>query len=318
MKIDLFENAIKYNEKSIENYSIYHTINLSSAKYVFKKHKPMPSTICENTFDFKNILVPKKLLKMYSDNGIYTVIVHPDIVELGQAFGYNLNYFITKNIIEAESLFKSYETQIKSLREEINNFLKNRNLLFRNDKSLAIREISPYQENKDAELQKILYYLNLSLAPSELEFNDYFYTPNNDLIFFEKYKVETLTLYNYEQLQEFLKKLIMKESEYYEDFYLLNFYQKVKEEAIKKLAEFPTEKIYQQEFIMATKVVKSIEGKLDSINRSPLFSKETFSIMYIKLEPFIKKEQGLNNFIDKVLENKLSSVFINDKNIKIF
>lgn len=318
MKIDLFENAIKYNEKSIENYSIYHTINLSSAKYVFKKHKPMPSTICENTFDFKNILIPQNLLKMYSDNGIYTVIVHPDIVELGQAFGYNLNYFITKNIIEAESLFKSYKTQIKSLKEEINNFLKNRNLLFRNDKSLAIREISPYQENKDAELQKILYYLNLSLAPSELEFNDYFYTPNNNLIFFEKYKVETLTLYNYEQLQEFLKKLIMKESEYYEDFYLLNFYQKVKEEAMKKLAEFPTEKIYQQEFTMATKVVKSIEGKLDSINRSALFSKETFSIMYIKLEPFIKKEQGLNNFIDKVLENKLSSVFINDENIKIF
>ena len=122
LRTDLFENAIKYNESSIDNYSIYHTINLSSAKYVLKKHKPIPSTVCENTFDFKNILITKNLLKMYSDNGIYTVIVHPDIVELGQAFGYSLNYFITKNIVEAENIFKSYKTQIKSLRQQISTF----------------------------------------------------------------------------------------------------------------------------------------------------------------------------------------------------
>ena len=52
-------------------------------------------------------------------------------------------------------------------------------------------------------------------------------------------------------------------------------------------------KFFRKRIEKCEKQIEDANEILDKINESPVFTRETFAILYILLEPFVKQEQTL-------------------------
>ena len=302
----LFKNSINYTPQIInKNYGTNYTVNLSSLKYSYCPPITFTGIPPSAKFDLKSILNEKQLMKIFKKQKEgYILLVHSEIETLAKAFSMDISTIEFSTANEALEKLEEYKNRFYKLIFQVENFVAERKYLVVNiPTNSSIRKISPYKEDTDKELCSLIRNLNDTLPEEELSLNDYTLDNEGYISFQKNHKVNTCSLYNYQKMQSFFKELVLSENEYYSDFkhkqeteYLRNVLKRMVIEKPEEI-ELKDKLFYTEEFL------NLMYKKIDNINASPLFNKETFAMLYIKLEDFVEKEKAINNFVDKIIQD---------------
>ena len=159
---------------------------------------------------------------------------------------------------------------------------------------------------------KMIQRLNLTLVENELASNDFVYPFINRT----RYIIVTAGIYSYESLQKICRKMVEEKSEYYSYCYNSEVLKELVEEAEENVKIEPSSENIETLNNFKKKIVEN-NKILDELNSDPLFKKETFALLYVKLEDFVTKEKAINDFLTKILMNKLNYHMYDDKEVEI-
>lgn len=333
-----FEKAINYGIQHISDYNESYTSNLSSLMYnINVKSFPLlmnhcfniglifspidcievePTTDSDYTISTQTVrqTVPKVTetsevvmedievtyeKKEYLD---FKISVQPDLQELAKAFGYDMPNVIVKDT-EVKYIRKDYAHKLAQLVESIRIFIAQRND-YLDGKRIHLTNIPSFSMDKEKELRDVIQLLNKTLPETKLEIKDYFYKPDG-MLGRLKEEIKVASMHSYTSLREECKKIALQESDYYNYFYNLEKIIKDKENYQNKLLEATDRKMqtfFRKRIEKCDEFIDKANEILDKINESSVFTRETFAILYILLEPFVKQEETLNNFIKKILD----------------
>ena len=305
MRKKTFKYALKYNIKHVKEYDENYTLNLSSLLYTPNEKQRQDIMNFNYIFDIKSLINPDDVIISIGKNNqnginIYQVITHPYIVELGKAFGYD---FSMKETTQEEILFELHENakdNVYLLINKIRNFIIERNFLFTYE---DISFISDFTDKNNDELLKLLKLINKTFYKKDYEFHDYFPLKSNKKIT-EKIPLERI--HNYQTLSDFCKKIVLRNKEYYDEHYnyeTLISAKKVFEQKFNETDKYVKRTVYKKHVMKLQREIENIDNIIDEINSSPLFSKETFSYLFILLSNYVEKEKAINNFIEKILKD---------------
>lgn len=297
-----FENIIEYNKDVIDVQERYYkTINLSTL--IHKNNNPYSSKI----FNLSKILKPLELVQIHY-NGKYHVFVQPDFEKLIKPFGFILTKKTFINKDEANELYKKYLKSTDIAIQHLKIFVAERNeFLEQND----VRLFFNFFKENWVELRTLIQNINSTLGNKTITLTDYKYEDGE--LRLKTYHETVQYFFNYASLKNFFYDLALSNNEYYNYHYdyenIVNKY----EEAKKELLKDPTNYTIQTLFRMSEQNYNFLMKKIDAINDNPLFKRETFALICLALEPFIKQEEALNEFIYKVINNELLTFCINEK-----
>ena len=312
MLTNLFENKIPYDFTNIPHTVGCHYANLTDLRQVGIRRKELLKPDRPNHFILKSILDPKNLIGVYNKEKYYKLIVHPDIVTLASVFNIELYDCKCNDFEEIKIIYQDYHAKIYNLIEEVQSFIEKRYNLIANKRNSSIREISPFSINEDLNIMKMIQRLNLTLVENELASNDFVYPFINRT----RYIIVTAGIYSYESLQKICRKMVEEKSEYYSYCYNSEVLKELVEEAEENVKIEPSSENIETLNNFKKKIVEN-NKILDELNSDPLFKKETFALLYVKLEDFVTKEKAINDFLTKILMNKLNYHMYDDKEVEI-
>lgn len=267
-----FYNSIEYNLDCIRNYDDFYTSNLSTL--LFTQFEEYTDDFIEEPFDLKALLDVDKCIKIEEHYNETILKIHPMLKELSFAFNTKLIDLKIRNIKDQELVKTRVENSknllkkhINLLMDEINTFIiQRRELLEGKD----VRFLG-YDEEKSTNISRLIFLLNETLPTRTLTTDDFEFLPEG-IMCKNKKEYTVKNLYNFEGLLLKLKTLALNDNEYY------------------SLERYNRDRTKDE-----------IDNMLDEINSSTFFNKETFAILYIKLEGYLKKEYALNKFINQIL-----------------
>lgn len=296
-----FENTIEYNENVIDFQELfYKTINLSTLLHINN------NAHSSKFFNLSKILKPLELVKIHY-NGEYHVFVQPDFEKLVKPFGFILKRKTFTNKEEANELYKKYLKNTDVAIQHLRIFVAERNeFLELND----VRLFNDFFKENWVELRTLIKNINSTLGNKTINLIDYKYEDGKLQI--KKYQETVPYFFNFTSIKNFFYDLALSNNEYYNYHYdyknIVNKYEETKKELLKD----PTNYTIQTLFKMTEQNYNFLMKKIDEINDCSLFNRETFALLCLALEPFVKKEEALNEFIYKVINNELSTFCITE------
>lgn len=244
----------------------------------------------------------------------YKVFFHPDVEKLRENFRHPNRTPREYDLKKSAKLIENFKYDLQVLKIEILNFIRER------DEVLSFKDISlisPLNKEVNKELQKVLFILQKTLPQKKIVVNDYYF---DHAIEKSEKDIKFNYFYNYKAFRDFLKEYCLSDSEFYNKAHGL---ERAKKQKIELEEELNTEEdpiVYagiEYEIEQCKAYIYEMENRLNFINLSPVFNKETLSLICLKLEKFIERENLIDEFLIKIRDNKLSTLEIDENQIMI-
>lgn len=297
-----FNRSIIYNEYTVDSYDNDGIINISKCLY---SNNINDHTKQIQIFDLETIIDIEQIVKIHKNqNDLYTVLMHPDIMELAIPFGYKFKIRHNITLKEAEQVAMEWKALLSNMLNKIYSFLLKREG-FVSGNFFIQTNFLPLEHSK--QFAKLIEEINKCFNRNKVYFNDYILA--NKSIDKEKYSLELSFIYNYKTARNFFKKLATQNLEYYNPKEYMdpiikrkNFLEKNKEDN-------------QEDLLFETYKLVLMEKVYDDLNIQEIFNKRTFGLITFYMEELIEKEEAINKFVYKVLNENLSHFEINNEGI---
>lgn len=294
-----FDKAISYTKDMVEEDKEEHLCkNLSTLLFVYSK----------KFFELNNLIDLNKIIAIYSENGTkYEIMIQPDIQDMAYSFGYSLENIEVSTTTELVQKLGEYKETCIKLLYDIETFYKNRTdvLMGKN-----IRFLSPYDGDKDKEILDLISNIQEILPSISRQVIDYEYGSTH----IQSQILEDLyALSNYELLRNFCKEY-SKECKPFQIESIPDVIENLKEKSSLE-SKINSGDIEGTQYWEAQETISELEEDINynkniinAINTSPFYKREFFAMLYIALEDVVEKEEALNNFIFKIINNELKTV----------
>ena len=301
---------IKYNGLNISDFLF---ANSQRREDIYGKYSPI--------FNLNDYINLDELICIYPcEEDKYKLFIHPDINKLREHFKHPNHIPRANDLKKSSKKIDDLKCDLQVLINEIYNFVRER------DEVLSFKDItpiSPLNKEVNKELQKVFFILEKTLPSKFVVVNDFYPNTNTSSNFLEKVekKITQKYFYNYKEFRNFLKEYCLSNTEFYNKAFRL-------EEMKAKKAELEEEYNITEDPIIRTGIeyeinkcksfILEMENRLNIINSSPVFNKETLSLICLKLETLIERENLIDEFIIKIRDNNLSKLeIINDGEVII-
>lgn len=298
-----FKNAIKYNQNICYKASNLHYINLSKMTYVNTEDLVYP-TEC---IDFSKLINVDKAIIKEKNWRNYNIYVHPDLEKLAKAFGYDI---MSKDIwyINPDFQIDEYKEKFQYLCEDIQRFIRKRKYVLKDNQINILKNCDHKNIPEIKKFEEIFVLIKSALLLTPIEINDYVTEKNKKKV---KRNAHVKTIYNYQTLQNTLKKFVINKNEFFDPKDICNLLNieaiNLKDKNLKETDAFNAE--IENVFIdnCLDEKIKATYEISDKINTSPVFCKENIAKICIALDEYVAKEKALDEFINKVLNNNLTN-----------
>lgn len=294
-----FQKAIEYTKSMIKEDKEEHIYNnLSTLLFVYS----------DEMFSLNKLLDLDKIIAVYTESGIcYEILVQPDVRELAETFGYDLNDKKVYSTTELVQELGEYKEICIKLLYAIEQFYQTRVKVLLGE---SIHEISPYEEEYDEEIMKLISSIQEVLPGISRQVVDY----ECGSTYKQSQILEDLYAFsNYELFRDFCYEH-SKNCDSFKGSEIPCLVKNIKERDFLQhkinSGEVDGSKYWdiQQRINELEADISSDKKLLEQINKSSFYKREFFAMFYIALEEVVEKEQALNNFIFKVLDDELQTV----------
>lgn len=298
-----FKNAIKYNQDICYHASNLYYITLSRMTYVNTEDLVSPT----ETIDLSKLInIDKSIIKVKNWRN-YNIYVHPDLEKLAKAFGYDI---MSKDIwyINPDFQIEEYKQKFQYLCEDIERFIRKRKYVLKDNQINILKNCGHKNIPEIKKFEEIFILIKSVLTLIPIEINDYVTEKNKKRV---KRHAHVKTIYNYQSLQNTLKKFVINKSEFFDPNDICNLLNveatALKNKNLKEIDGFYSE--IENVFIdnCLEEKIKATYEISDKINTSSVFCKENIAKICIALDEYVAKEKALDEFINKVLNNQLTN-----------